>query len=363
MGVLFHPNKDKGIDTNISRYHDVLKYRYVNTNIKSPLDTFVEWQFCPTNNHYNHEQDEQKHALVRRAPRIFEKFDWVIWDTFEDKRFLEQDNGRILPQTVLVRPDFFHRRFFHRHGYGGMKIFSNLPVLTGSDKRVLVVAGDDDSVDYFGILIGKKLNIDYLKARFSDMFHTAKNMRSADFKTVPLGLFNPYLLSAGYDLVEKAQLAASSLPPEQRQKLIVAAWGAKHAGLDKRIAARGTLKKFLADRDVLFRREHFSPEQYWEAMPQYKYAFCPTGNGIQSPKLFESFLLRVVPVTLREPAFEDLQSYGFPLLIVDSWYQVTSSFLEARYADTYRHTNWTRVEYLMSTEGVFQLIKDGAYET
>ena len=355
MGVVSHKNKNNGMDTNLSRYHDVVKHRYVNTKVKCLLDTFVEWNYCPTNKHYNHDRDKdkQKQLFARRGPRIFEKFDWVIWDTFEDKSFL--DNNRP-PDTVLIRNDFFHRRFYGR--YGHLQIFANLSILSGSEKRILVVAGDDDHLTSFAT---KRSHINYLRARFSDMFHSAKNMRSDDFKTVPLGLFNPYLLAVGYEQVEKAYGVATSLPPAQRERLILGAWGSKHAGLDKRIEARKTLQHYLADRDVVFQREHLTPAAYWKALPQYKYSFCPTGNGIQSPKLYESWLLRVVPVTLREPAFDDLQSYGFPLVIVDSWYEVNTTLLEALYADTYRHTNWTRVEYLMSTEGVFQFIQDGVY--
>ena len=71
--------------------------------------------------------------------------------------------------------------------------------------------------------------------------------------------------------------------------------------------------------------------------------------------------MRVVPVLTREAAFDDLLSYGFPLLIVDSWYNVTRAMLEKLYVERYSKVNWTHVEYLMSTEGVFNALQRGEY--
>ena len=88
---------------------------------------------------------------------------------------------------------------------------------------------------------------------------------------------------------------------------------------------------------------------------------CPTGNGIQSPKLFEAMLARVVPIVTREPAFEDLAAYGFPLLIVDSWFNLSSALLTRQYDEQYRHTHWTLVDYMMTGAGVFDLILQGKY--
>jgi hypothetical protein len=298
---------------------------------------------------------------VLRAPLIFQKFDWVIWDTFEDYNIKEDQ----VPRTVLIRPDFFHRRFVGHSR--AARVFSKIPLLSESSettKRSLVISGDDDHLSQFA----NAAQIQYLKDRFSDIYISSKNQFSTTFKTIPLGFTNPYLIIAGYRVVQQAYLLAKTIPPMRKiesadaDKLALIAWGSKHPGLDRRIFARQSLRRFVADSNGAFQRTQTSMKDYWIRLPSFKYYFCATGNGIQSPKIFEALLTRVIPITLREPAFEDLVSYGFPLLIVDSWYNITRPLLEKLYIDKYSKTNWTRVEYLMTNDAVFHFIKYGKYD-
>jgi len=66
-------------------------------------------------------------------------------------------------------------------------------------------------------------------------------------------------------------------------------------------------------------REAIPPVDYYRTIVKYKFQLAPPGAGIQAPKFAEAWALRVVPVTTRYPAFEDLVEQGFPIVIVDKW--------------------------------------------
>jgi hypothetical protein len=56
-----------------------------------------------------------------------------------------------------------------------------------------------------------------------------------------------------------------------------------------------------------------------------RFAVCPTGGGVQSPKVFEAILLLTIPI-VQAPgaaAYVALRELGWPLAIVESWDEVT----------------------------------------
>lgn len=112
-------------------------------------------------------------------------------------------------------------------------------------------------------------------------------------------------------------------------------------------------------------RRAIDPQHYFQELAKYKFLVAPRGNGVQSPKFMEALLVRIsitarhcveiaylqpsrlfgpvsvpndcvhlllqvmtIPVTKRIPAFEMLQSYGFPIVLVDEWEDLSASLLE-----------------------------------
>eukprot|EP00958_Prasinococcus_capsulatus_P009890 scaffold957_cov402-Prasinococcus_capsulatus_cf.AAC.11 len=71
---------------------------------------------------------------------------------------------------------------------------------------------------------------------------------------------------------------------------------------------------------------------YFAELSQYKFMIAPRGNGIQSPKFLEAILVFTIPVTKSYACFEQLQSYGFPIVLVDDWHTITEAFLESEWA-------------------------------
>mmetsp|Transcript_80916 Transcript_80916/g.245517 ORF Transcript_80916/g.245517 Transcript_80916/m.245517 type:complete len:101 (+) Transcript_80916:1007-1309(+) len=60
-------------------------------------------------------------------------------------------------------------------------------------------------------------------------------------------------------------------------------------------------------------------------MASYRFILSPLGNGISSTKTCEALLVLTVPIVQRGgyPLHDDLAGYGFPIVIVDSWQEVT----------------------------------------
>ena len=55
------------------------------------------------------------------------------------------------------------------------------------------------------------------------------------------------------------------------------------------------------------RRENVPATEYWKTMAKYRFHLAPPGAGVQAPKFAEAWAMRAVPVTLRYPAFVDLE--------------------------------------------------------
>ena len=68
--------------------------------------------------------------------------------------------------------------------------------------------------------------------------------------------------------------------------------------------------------------------------------------------MFECYLVRTIPIVERKIAFEELQKYGFPMLIVDSWEELSPQYLENIYTKEFQNIDWSRIQYALTNEGV-----------
>lgn len=73
----------------------------------------------------------------------------------------------------------------------------------------------------------------------------------------------------------------------------------------------------------------FSPSVYWNELKNYKFLLSPIGVGIQSPKTMEALLVLTIPIVQRHgfPAHDDLVRYGFPIVVVEKWNEITPESL------------------------------------
>jgi isopropylmalate/homocitrate/citramalate synthase len=66
-------------------------------------------------------------------------------------------------------------------------------------------------------------------------------------------------------------------------------------------------------------------------------------------------MVRTIPIVEYEFAFEQLKELGIPLLIVESWDDLSPEFLEQQYSKM--DVDWNTAIYLCSTQGVTNLIQ------
>jgi hypothetical protein len=81
-------------------------------------------------------------------------------------------------------------------------------------------------------------------------------------------------------------------------------------------------------------RDHL---EYMEEMPNFRFVLCPPGNGLDTHRVWEALLLGSFPIVIHSslnPLYEDL-----PVLILNSWQDLTVELLEKSYAD-FQSKSW-----------------------
>ncbi len=66
------------------------------------------------------------------------------------------------------------------------------------------------------------------------------------------------------------------------------------------------------------REENLEPKAYFESMSRHKFVVCPTGNGIDSYRIWEGLYSNTIPIIQNSDFAIRLQKF-FPVLIVDDY--------------------------------------------
>lgn len=73
---------------------------------------------------------------------------------------------------------------------------------------------------------------------------------------------------------------------------------------------------------------HLPYEQYLTEMKKHKFVLCPSGNGIESARNWETLYMRRVPIFKDHPYLREMFK-DFPALFVQEWDEVTEELLQA----------------------------------
>ena len=212
------------------------------------------------------------------------------------------------------------------------------------DGRVLVIAGGDT------LLSKNIIHLKKIQDRYSRIYYEAKDVFDTKIRTMPMGMNCAYILrNGGHDKITKLV----NDPSISKTKLVAAAWGSKWKFLDKTKYRKGLIR-FCQNKDWLV-RSNWAPTEYYEKLSEYKYFICATGAGIQAPKIFEALLTKTVPIVENIPAFVDLKSYGYPILIVNSWNELNPEMLEETYKTNFENVDWNKVHYSLTNEGMYRM--------
>lgn len=100
---------------------------------------------------------------------------------------------------------------------------------------------------------------------------------------------------------------------------------------DERVA----LNQFFATKDWATHsaRNDYPVEEYWQDIADHKFVLCPAGNGLDCYRNWETLYLGSIPVMRRTPFSENFRTHGLPVVLVDSLFDLTPSFLHTACAE------------------------------
>jgi hypothetical protein len=93
--------------------------------------------------------------------------------------------------------------------------------------------------------------------------------------------------------------------------------------------ARQACHDALHDKEFVTRLEAGTRRSdVWDAMSRSSFMVCPDGNGVDTHRLWECLALRCIPIVTRPPPPMERLYKKLPIVIVDSWDEVTPKALE-----------------------------------
>jgi len=166
-----------------------------------------------------------------------------------------------------------------------------------------------------------------------------KNVECDWVQTIPMGMIMPYMLRNGGNKVILPQINKKKSKP----KLIASAFGSKWPHLTNTVKDRRKLKNFTENSSFMDNM-FCNPVEYYERLCDYKFFACPLGNGnMQTPRICECIMCETVPVVTNHISHRELRDiYGFPLLIIDDWTDLTEAFLNEQWVKGHSRIDWDK---------------------
>mmetsp|Transcript_8755 Transcript_8755/g.18137 ORF Transcript_8755/g.18137 Transcript_8755/m.18137 type:complete len:244 (-) Transcript_8755:103-834(-) len=183
-----------------------------------------------------------------------------------------------------------------------------------------------------------------LRKYFNSIFFVAKDANNPLVKGFPIGLTEHYMRPSLPDVVLDAVLSAG-LGEEAKPRLVLAAWGAFHdmeaAGgyrkkmpvsmriaFESRWRARRWAESSAGQRagvQVFSSEDAIAPSRWFAELARSRFLMSPLGDGIQSSKTIEAFLVLTIPIVERGPypVHDKLVQMGFPMIVLGSWSEIT----------------------------------------
>lgn len=91
--------------------------------------------------------------------------------------------------------------------------------------------------------------------------------------------------------------------------------------------ARGNLRSLFAGKDWATVAPSLGYSEYLKGLQDHKFVLCPSGNGIESARNWETLYLKRIPIMIKHPYMLKLYK-GLPVLWVNSFEEVTEELLK-----------------------------------
>lgn len=92
--------------------------------------------------------------------------------------------------------------------------------------------------------------------------------------------------------------------------------------------ARGSIKDIFKDKEWVTIAPKLDYEPYLQAIQDHKFVLCPSGNGIESARNWETLYLKRVPIFKDHPYLREMFK-EFPAVFVKDWHEVTKELLDS----------------------------------
>jgi len=280
-------------------------------------------------------------STVLESPGLFKKFDWVVTGPYSHKH--NED-----PQSLFVQgtPDQVDSLLQTAKKQFDPARSDRVLVLGGSDMWLSEVLTHTDNFHttehnpegYHDLIKAqhKKINgtLAELHKYFGRIFFEAKDMHIGDVRTMPIGLTEFNLRRQDVFDTCWPEVEAAGVSAEKKPHGVLAAFGIYHdlshcnRGLGRAVELREEARAWSNSSAALaagVRTGIVEPLDWWKTLSAHKFMMAPAGCGVQAPKQLEALMVLTIPIHHRAfPAWDDLKSYGFPIVVVSDWQEVTA---------------------------------------
>jgi len=280
-------------------------------------------------------------GTVLKSPGLFKKFDWVVTGPYSHKHGED-------PKTLFVQgtPDQLDNLLETAREQFDSSRHDRVLVLGGSDMWLSEVLTHTDNFHttehnpdgYHDIIKAQAPEVNgtlkELHKYFGRIFFEAKDMHIGDVRTMPIGLTEFNLRRQDVFDTCWPEVEAAGVSDEAKPHGVLAAFGIYHdlshcnRGLGRAVALREEARAWSNSSAALaagVRTGIVEPLDWWKTLSAHKFMMAPAGCGVQAPKQLEALMVLTIPIHHRAfPAWDDLKSYGFPIVVVSDWQEVTA---------------------------------------
>jgi len=320
-------------------------------------DSVLYFRYKPWNEDMLTDDENKKKysGMLAKYPPVWDLFDWILYDGSRGDKapgiFVKKDP---YPRYILCEPQHLVYTVDQVLRIGAGVLNHDLTIVVAGDDGVASTGLHEVSTFLTDANFGDHMTPETIFDIFTTVFWEAKDIYEPRIKTMPMGINPAYVLRNGLDNVNAATVGQ---PTIVKKTLVAAAWGAVWSHLDTVLDSRKSLTAYLDSPTTDWvNRTMWEPEEYYRKLSECFFLIAPSGNGIQTPKLFEAWLVHTIPVSLYNPAFVDLQNMGFPILLVHKWDDLSRNLLEYELGTRFAKVNWEKIVKKITTSFVTELL-------
>lgn len=163
----------------------------------------------------------------------------------------------------------------------------------------LITHNSDKNIDEKDVLL---LDDNILNWYAQNLITTEKNK----IKIIPIGLENKRFLNNG--LLSHFKKHQNSVKSEYIL-----------CSFNKRNSERTALDKLMRENENVVQKNFKNHKEYIINLAKFKFNLCPNGNGVDTHRIWESFMVNTIPIVKNQTFISNLVKNDTPLFVVEEW--------------------------------------------